>query len=198
MNIIAFTGKMEAGKSTATAALALSLSRDHHVDCYAFAEPMKKMAEEFFYFSEASLYTTEGKSWKNSVLGITSREFLQKFGQGMRDLIDPDIWVKLMRIRITHTIDEAKMGKTMTDVIIIDDLRMENEAKMLKDLGATIVKIVRENHKPTSAGIRNHPSEDGIPDSYIDYTILNNGTKARLYRGVVGIAERLGLEHSML
>lgn len=198
MDIIAFTGKMEAGKSTAAAAVMLSLGKNYHSECFAFAEPMKHIAEEYFYFSQASLYTTDGKTWKNPTWGMTSREFLQKFGQGMRDLIDKDVWVKLMELRIERTIDDKKIGNTLTNVILIDDLRMENEASMLKDLGATIIKINRDSHVAKSKGLANHPSEQGVPDKYIDFTINNDGTKHDLCLAVMGILDQLGLEHSML
>lgn len=198
MDIIAFTGKMESGKSTAATAVMLSLKNTYESECFAFAGPMKRIAEEFFYFSQGSLYSTEGKSWKNPVWDMTSREFLQKFGQGMRDVIREDVWVKLMELRIKQTIDDNKMGRNRTKVILIDDLRMENEAKMLKDLGATIIRINRDTHVAKSKGIANHPSENGIPDKYINFVIDNNGSKHDLWIAVMGILDRLGLEHSML
>jgi hypothetical protein len=68
---------------------------------------------------------------------------------------------------------------------VIDDCRFENEAIMLKAMGAVIVRVERDALMPRPSrwtrvlrffGLRKeHASEAGFPSSYVDITIKNNG-----------------------
>ena len=192
MNLIAFTGSLEAGKSTAAAALQAILYYKYQTRCLAFAGPMKKIAEEYFHFSEYMLHTPEGKKAVHPVWNITAREFLQKFGQGMRELICPDVWVKITEQIIEDYEEKERQHKTDVKLLIIDDLRMDNEAEMIKRHNGTIVEISRPSHKPISAGIIGHASEQGIDKKYIDYTVCNNSTAESLYKKIEKLSLELG------
>jgi hypothetical protein len=55
---------------------------------------------------------------------------------------------------------------------IITDVRFDNEAEYIKNLGGIIIKVVRGEEK-----IAEHSSERGVSDQFIDKIIFNNGTK---------------------
>lgn len=103
--IIGLTGKKGSGKTT----VAKYLEFKYEFQEYAFADPLKKIAM-IFGFSEQEVYgTQEDKARINPELGISAREFLQKFGteicREQLSVIFPTlkmgpsgiIWIKLMR-----------------------------------------------------------------------------------------------------
>ena len=66
------------------------------------------------------------------------------------------------------------------DICVITDLRFENEAQRVHDLGGTVIEIDR---KAVEIG-DGHASEIRLPDEMIDLTIDNNGSLADLSREV--------------
>lgn len=107
----------------------------------------------------------------------TPREILQKVGTDLfRNCFDEDIWVKTLQKRL-EIINYNKND------ICISDLRMLNEAKALKKLGAILIKINRVidfNEK-----IDMHQSEiDLLYFNDWDYVIYNNTTFDNLYKQI--------------
>ena len=86
---------------------------------------------------------------------------MQKFGDLTRQLLDPDIWIKLALQ--TH-------GEQNTDVLIITDVRFKNEAKAIKDKGGILIRI--ESDRPETDL---HISEIDL-DNYgkFDFEVINN------------------------
>lgn len=166
--LIGITGKLEAGKTT----LAKEIQSHHKeggVHILAFAKPLKDMCNSYFGFTYNDLYTTEGKKKYNELWGMTAREFMQRLGQGLRDAIGPDVWVKLLKCHILKK-------KDIYNVIIVDDCRYPEELQMIRDLGGITVRVTRPGHEAISGGIKNHPSEQDIPDDMLDYDFVNDGT----------------------
>ena len=171
--IIGLSGKLESGKST----LAKEIQKHHSeggVLITAFARPLKDMCNSYFGFSHNDLYTTEGKIKYNEFWGMTPREFMQRLGQGLRDAIGKDVWVKLLKNSILEKKDIYK-------IIIVDDCRYPEELQMIRDLGGITIRIIRPDHVAVSNGIKNHPSEQDIPDEMFDYEFANIGTPEDLY-----------------
>lgn len=171
--LIALTGKLESGKST----LAKQIQKHHPeggVHMMAFAKPLKDICMEFFGFTYNDLYTPEGKKNRNALWNMTTREFMQRLGQGLRDAISPDVWVTLLECRILSK-------KDIYSIIIVDDARMPNELEMIHKLGGITIRVTRPDHVAISNGIKNHPSEQDLPDDLIDYDLVNDGTPEELY-----------------
>ena len=166
--IIGITGKLEAGKTT----LAKEIQSHHKtggVHILAFAKPLKDMCVNIFGFSYNDVYTTEGKTKYNGDWDMTPRVFMQKLGQGLRDAIGADVWVKLLKKQILEK-------KDIYDIIIVDDCRYPEELNMIRSLGGITVRVIRPNHVAISGGLKNHPSEQDIPDDMLDYEFVNEGT----------------------
>ena len=171
--LIAITGKLESGKST----LAKEIQKHHKeggVLMMAFAKPLKDMCNTYFGFSYKDLYTPEGKKRYSERWSMTTREFMQRLGQGLREAICPDVWVKLLKTDIL-------IKKDIYNVIIVDDARMPNELEMIHELGGIVIRVIRPDHVAVSNGIKNHPSEQDLPDDLIDYDIVNDGTADDLW-----------------
>lgn len=87
---------------------------------------------------------------------ISPRRAFQLFGTDWgRKLHDP-IWLEV----------------APTENVIITDVRFDNEAGYFKDLGATIIKVVRDKLVEVTA----HVSENGINPDYVDVELDNNGS----------------------
>lgn len=171
--LLGLTGKLESGKST----LAKQIMKNYTeggVYMMAFAKPLKDICHEYFGFTHDDLYTPDGKKKYNEIWEMTTREFMQRLGQGLRDAIGPDVWVKLLERRILEK-------KDIYSLIIIDDARMPNELEMIRKLGGKTIRVTRPDHVAVSNGIKNHPSEQDLPDELIDIDLINDGTPEQLY-----------------
>lgn len=87
---------------------------------------------------------------------MSARQVMEYFGTSVLRQIDPDIFVKAL---------VRQLDKEYTNVAVITDVRRLNEAKILKDKGAIIIRLTRGN----PANI----SEADINEIVPDYTIDN-------------------------
>ena len=87
------------------------LTEKYHLQRYAFGDKVKDIARDLFK------------------MNYKDRHLLQTISDKMKE-IDPDIWIKYVIHQIEHT-----------DNIIIDDLRFENEAQYLHNIGFIIIKL---------------------------------------------------------
>tara|TARA_B100001093_G_scaffold515731_1_gene592758 strand:+ start:1035 stop:1511 length:477 start_codon:yes stop_codon:yes gene_type:complete len=145
--LIALTGAKGVGKST----YGKFLAGENGV-VLSFATPIKHMlrclVDDKYVFGD--------KKDEETYLGVTGRHLLQTLGtEWGRQLIDRDIWVKAMR----HTLTDAMFEEYSP--VVIDDLRFENEAKMVRDLNGEIWRIDRKRFIPAND---NHISESGVTD----------------------------------
>lgn len=182
--VVAFTGRRGAGKSAASAALVDLGFRD-----VKFADPLKNMLRAFF--NTVWLRTVdiermiEGdlKEVPTHWLGDkTTRYAMQMLGTEWRDLIDTDLWSKILRYRVT----EGHVGQK----VVISDYRFPHEGVILRELGGKVVRIVgRGEHDDDAA---QHISETAIDELPHDFIIDNNGTLTELYGAVTLLAEEQG------
>jgi hypothetical protein len=107
-------------------------------------------------------YLTERKEDVIPEYGVTGRHMLQTLGtQWGRNLINADIWVKLM---------EKKIDLVDDSVIVIDDIRFPNEVEMVYRMRGYMFRI----NRPTITSNDVHPSELYTPHLKVDAEILNN------------------------
>ena len=155
--LIGLTGQKRSGKDT-FAYIVESLIPN--VKKISFAHPMKEIAKIMFNLNDQEL---EEQKETFELDGITPRKFLQLFGtEFCRKLFKDDIWV-----RKAFDSFDPKIHTIITDV------RFDNEAEYIKNLGGLIVKVVRGEEK-----VAEHCSEAGVSEQFIDKIILNNGLKS--------------------
>lgn len=97
------------------------------------------------------------------------RKVLQLVGSEVCRHFQGDIWVK--QVEDVLRSPENKDGK-----FVISDVRFDNEARMIRDTGGIILRVVREGTMNDG-----HSSEKGVDDKYIDY-VIENTTFENLYR----------------
>lgn len=164
--LIAFTGRAGSGKDTASAALK-DLYHNHN-----FADALKYACMAKFGLSWEDVFTQEGKMRYNDVWGRTNREILQQEGtEASKPFWGEDIWIKTWELKY----DPMK-------ATVVTDCRFVPEAKKIKELGGIIIGVFRPDQEDTAG---DHISEQGLPQEYIDYSVLNIGTIEELHTHVI-------------
>ena len=175
--IIGFTGRAGTGKTT----LAELLKSHWGYERYSFAKPLKDIAEILGFPKD---WIQNRKEEVYPPLGVSPREFLQKFGtEVIREelpkhfpntpLSTDGLWVMLAKERLRQL-----PGRN----VVIDDVRFEDEVTALYDMGrelqknVLIVKLLRNaavnpSSHSSESGIL-HPDiyfvNDGLPESILD------------------------------
>jgi hypothetical protein len=134
--LIGISGKMSTGKTTLADRLEdiWPAMRIHRT---AFAGPLKEEAASAYNFPLEYCYSQRGK---DQIIfhpdlpsqSMTVRQILQWHGQKRREQ-DPHYWVKAVYLDLCTLTDR--------DMIIIDDVRYPNEAKMIRELGGLTVRL---------------------------------------------------------
>jgi len=177
MRIIGFTGSKGSGKSTAAEALF-----DNAIQVN-FADPLKDMFEKIIPYRVLYGNSQERDTHYVQDTKATARKALQNVGIAMREL-DPDFWVKLWAKKVEAIKRQYPLNPKVYKFWTIGDVRFENEAKYIRDLGGCIIHI----HRPNSSENDNHVSELALPDIYVDVTVENNGSIKQLHQKVKEIA----------
>jgi dephospho-CoA kinase len=182
--IIGISGKAGSGKDTAAKMLeVLYANPDISYEDFAnrryknfadiqvvhFADILKETVQALFGIGEWETNTQEGKKTTISWIGKTVRELLQGVGQGLRDAIDPNLWVKALFANVEGWSN-----------YIIADVRYPNELEAIKERGGILLRIDRNG-----AGAGNHSSETALDDyREWDFHIGNNGSMEDLFEAM--------------
>lgn len=115
---------------------------------------------------------------------ITVGRILQTVGQAFRDVMGEDHWVDLF---LGEMYDSSRTRR----VVIVEDVRYQNEARALMARGAKLINVVRPG-MPGDSRDALHPSEVGL-DRFEgwSYTIVNGGDERALEEMVRAITDQL-------
>jgi ABC-type oligopeptide transport system ATPase subunit len=183
--IIALTGKMGSGKSTATQILA-KLNRDSTATV-KFAQPL--------YDIQEMIYNRISDVYQRPHTFIKDRKLLQWIGtEWGRGTISDSIWVDLWS-------EDVRMILNMgTSLVLCDDVRFDNEARMVRAMGGSVVEIISdltEKRIDTKAGISNHSSEAGVSADLVDYQVKNNGSLAEFENSLAHMMNVIKLKQEL-
>jgi hypothetical protein len=153
--IIAFAGQARAGKTTLANSFAKACVELGFTPYFrSFADPIKADAAKLGLFKD-----------KNP---LAYREYCQDRGKTMRDA-DPNYWVKAFADnleKVARTDAERLDDSVRTDsryseaVVLIDDLRYENEYELIRNLHGHVVLVTRASLPEKDAEWRGHESEE--------------------------------------
>jgi hypothetical protein len=160
--IIGIAGRARHGKDT----LAGYLVRHHGFHQLAFADPI---VDGIIAMLDVPVeYRTIRKEEVIPALGFSYRKAAQTLGtEWGRNLIDPDLWVKVMCNRIAEMAD-------VNDRIVISDVRFENEAAWIRSVpDGHLWHVVR----PDAPAIdrEHHASEFGVEPAFAEPVLMNHG-----------------------
>jgi hypothetical protein len=89
------------------------------------------------------------------------RRLLQDLGVSGRKLLYPNVWVTPVFSTIR-----------VSDRVVITDVRFENEAGAVKNMGGQLWRVKRMGFGP----VNGHVSESELDDHKVDQIFVNNGT----------------------
>ena len=152
--IIGLAGPKGVGKSTYANQLVFDMYKTREwsdaIRIISFASPLKEMLGCIVHKDYI-----EDKERVIPNLGVSARHCLQTLGtEWGRNLISDSIWIDITRHRIEES--DAK-------IFIIDDVRFDNEAEMIRDMGGEVWKLSRSGVNEDDA----HISESGVSDNLI-------------------------------
>jgi hypothetical protein len=168
--IIGLTGRAGSGKSF----VGDILCTEHCYTRVKFAGALKAMTRALLHHarvpdSEHYAYLEGDKKETPSaaLAGQTPRYVMQTLGEEWgRRLIHPDLWAMIALQEINWHLDRQM-------IVVVDDVRYDNEAQMILANGGEIWKIIRIfNDLPYS-----HKSEQGVSPELITRRFDNSGSE---------------------
>jgi len=169
--LIGLTGQAGVGKDT----VAKGISETQYMAQYALAAPIKEALCTMFDLPYSVFVDRIQKEAIIPWIGKSPRYLAQKLGTEFgRDMVAQDIWLRVMQQHYEETklvFEEQAHLHTVAEGFIVTDVRFDNEAEYIKNLGGVIWKIERKIETPVLA----HVSEQGVSELLIDAVIDNNG-----------------------
>lgn len=166
--LIGVSGKAGAGKDTVSGFICDWFCENEpttHVETIHLADPLKKTASVLFGVNIVNFYDRNLKEKRDTYWGMTYREMLQRLGtESVRDVFGEDFWIDRFRLEIENRNPKPK-------VVIVPDIRFDNEAKFIRNHGGVILAVVR----PDLVEIEHndHASERGIEVGPRDIVLMN-------------------------
>ncbi len=157
MNIIAFSGKRESGKTSC----AMYLVNQFGAKLISFADALREELVALGY-DKSIIYAKPTPA--------VIRNLLIAHGEARR-YTDPDYWAKILLGKIAPAYVDG------TGLVVIDDMRYVNEADKLRFHGATLVRVEllnRDDHVDFVQGVDDNSSETDLDDYSFDYHIKAN------------------------
>jgi hypothetical protein len=207
--IIGFIGQNRVGKDTC-ADFFSELAHNDNINFtrLALADPIKDIARLMFNFTEDQLYGPL-KDIIDPQYGIKPRDFFQKFGT---EIMQFDIYNYLPQLEshipkrsfwiqnLIKKMDRVNKETNQSSHFLITDVRGNNEASRLAEIGAILIKIIKLQSNPGHSVIPMHSTHsshitqievDQILNEYITYTIINDGTLDDLKEKIKNIYEQI-------
>lgn len=137
---------------------------------FSFADPIRDMLMVLGVTKEQLSDPVLKEQPCDALLGNTPRWGMQSLGTNWaREMIHPDIWVRLAALRLEKAKAEGK-------AVVLDDCRFDNEAEVWRAAGGTVIEITRSGLDYN----RDHPSEAGLSRHLISCSVSNDSTTERL------------------
>ena len=184
-----YSSAPQAGKSTASHLLsdALMARRGLKTSFRPFAAPLKLAAAAYLEALgltdvEATRCVYERTDHAIAGLGtLTGRDVQCELGSYGREKVRPEIWVERNEARIVRDMHQGL-------AVIVDDVRMENEAESIMRLGGLMVKVSRTPLCDKAAPTATEGRLEMLPFSTI---LFNTGTLGDLENACMGFVGRL-------
>jgi len=173
--LIGLVGAAQTGKST----IAKHLVQKYGYVRISFIDPLKEMLLNAGMCSREELWGVKTEE---------SRWLMQKIGTEIfRKQVDPEYWVKLAEKKI---IEQLETGEN----IVIDDIRLPDEADVIRRHGGLLVRTVRDGFVDSIAGGK-HESEMHVMTIPVSFEIVaKSGDIATLIEGAEYIDEMVASE----
>lgn len=167
--LIGLTGRAGAGKDT----LADLMWKHLEFTRLAFADPLKRAAQEIFGLSEAQTWSAELKEVTIPYWGMSPRRMFQLLGtEAMQPTFGREVWVKRWQMAYELIKD--------SDHVVVPDVRFDAEALMIRERGGYIIRIERNGTSSLSQEAQKHASESSLTTA-VDVVLQNNDSPDKLF-----------------
>ena len=154
--LIGIAGRARSGKDTVANFIVAAIGGYR----YSFADPIRAMLAPLGV-DMSDPYWQARKEEPIPALSVSPRRMMQTLGtEWGRQLINPDLWLIMAHQRLLQN------GPGM----IISDVRFDNEAQRIVDLGGEVFEILGRSED----GVKGHPSEAGVARELIATTVDNS------------------------
>lgn len=188
--IIGFAGKKRSGKDTITEYIINKYS-SYDFKRYAFGDPVKEVCKILFGFNDEQLFGNRKEELDNEI-GIKPREAFQKIGTdfGRKNIHElfPDLKVNNGEIWIDIFKRYVRNNKKN---YIISDVRFQNEADAIKELGGIVIYI------DSNYSLDDFHESEKIEVKY-DYKLENYGTLEQFYENFNKLFINITVLHLLL
>jgi|2_EtaG_2_1085320.scaffolds.fasta_scaffold03322_6 energy-coupling factor transporter ATP-binding protein EcfA2 len=186
--LIGIIGKKGHGKSALADALA-TITEGYTTEI-AFAGPLKEAARIIFRLNDEQLHG-ELKEKKDLHWNKTPRELLQLLDTEVGRAIDPEVWIKSALYRA-----EAAWEADPDTIVVVTDVRFENEAAFILARGGLLVRVERPD--PQICMFEAHFSEIEMEMEKIvtHLTVVNDGSLKALESAAEWVEEWLSRQLS--
>ena len=171
--LVGFCGRQGSGKTT----LSELLVQEHGFSPVSVASPIKEMLLSLG-LDRDEVYGSSKEEACELLCGKTPRHAMRTLGtEWGRELIGSSLWTNAWSKRVRAMLGNGK--------VVVDDIRFDDEADIIKQFGGTVIEIVRQQ-----AVTVQHISENGVNPVYIDYSHDNT---VQLPASIRQLEEHLGL-----
>lgn len=182
-HILGIAGGIGVGKDT----IAEYIAKKYGLRTRAFADDLKNWVAGLFGWGYEHMYG-DLKGVVDPKWNISPRKALQILGtEGCRALCN-DIWLIKMQDWIDHFLPP-------TDGLIITDIRFENEASFVRNLGGNVIHVTGPSRGSAiaSQSDKRHASEQRLIVEKGDFEISNRGALAETFKNIDEMLEDLGM-----
>jgi hypothetical protein len=186
--LVGIIGQKGSGKSLTSSYIKAKYPK---ITSYSLSVPIKKIGEIFGFPMQFLYGTQEDKAKIYEPLGISAREFLQKFGTEIgREMLSKlfhmkwnNIWIQLLDNKICLDM-QSMCPSDMPNMILIDDIRFKDEAEYIKSKNGILIKLIRTPNSPINNTIDMHRSEQESNIISPHYILTNDGSIDDLYQKI--------------
>lgn len=160
--VIGLAGRKRSGKDTTADLLhKIALEIGERTERIAFADPMRDGVKAMFGIDAADVPDREAPLF----MGRSYRHIMQTLGtEWGRNQIHPNVWTEVALARTRAAISAGK-------VVLITDVRMANEAEMIRKLGGEVWRVENPRLPPPDD---THVSEVPVPGHFVSRVVDNS------------------------
>lgn len=182
---IGITGKAGSGKDTLCDYLLEGLKENEALFSgarFALADNLKETCANMYKVPVEIFHDRDNKETPMDKLnGQSPREVLQQFGtEYVRENLGSDHWIKMVEKDISaFDFNYAMSGKIK--VVIIPDVRFENERNWIHDNAGWLIKIERDDLDVGEIDTTHASEAEAYTDYTYDYLVDNNKSLSHLF-----------------
>lgn len=148
IRLIAFQGLAFSGKDTACNMLKAAAGAGHQLIEARFAEPIYEMIRALVPGANSQMTKEEKERPREELGGLSIRQMAVAIGEGARQY-DPLCWIKAWRSSLLEDLGLAVGGSKRDILVLVPDLRKENEAEAFRQLAPQVAVAVSEDPETT-------------------------------------------------